>query len=104
MKNLKDITEISQKVNGATFTFGRFNPPTIGHVKLAVKMKAVSAGNDVLIFTSHTTDKKKNPLTNAQIRKFMNPMLPTGVNVATSNARTVFDVVVDLYDRGFRSI
>ena len=104
MKNFTDIKEISAKVNGVTFTFGRFNPPTIGHVKLAVKMKAVSAGNDVLIFTSHTTDKKKNPLTNAQIRKFMNPMLPTGVNVVTSNARTIFEVLVSLYNSGYRSI
>ena len=104
MKTLKDITEISQKVNGATFTFGRFNPPTVGHVKLAVKMKAVSAGNDVLIFTSHTTDRKKNPLTSTQIRKFMNPMLPRGIDVVSSKARTVFDVVVKLYDDGYRDI
>ena len=104
MKNLKDITETSQKVNGATFTFGRFNPPTVGHVKLAVKMKAVSAGNDILIFTSYTTDRKKNPLTNVQIRKFMNPMLPRGINVVTSKARTIFDVVQKLYDDGYRDI
>ena len=96
MKTLKNITEIKNK--GATFTFGRFNPPTVGHMKLAAKMKAVSAGQDVLIYTTHTTDKKKNPLTNAQIRKFMNPMLPRSINVAKSGSRTVFEVVVDLYN------
>ena len=80
-KELKDITELSQKVKGATFTFGRFNPPTAGHVKLATKMKEKAGGDDILIYTSHTTDRKKNPLTNAQIRKFMNPMLPRGINV-----------------------
>ena len=101
MKNFTDIKEISQK--GVTFTFGRFNPPTVGHVHLAVKMKAVAAGDDIFIYTSHTTDKKKNPLTNAQIRKFMNPMLPRGINVASSPSRTVFDVVVDLYNNGYRS-
>ena len=104
MKKFTDIKEISQKTKGMTFTFGRFNPPTVGHMKLAVKMKAVAAGDDIAIFTSYTTDKKKNPLTNAQIRKFMNPMLPTGVNVATSNARTIFEVVQQLYDSGYRSI
>ena len=41
--------------------------------------------------------------TNAEIIKFMNPMLPTGIDVVTSNARTVFDVLVKLYDKGYRS-
>ena len=103
-KHFKEITEISQKIKGVTFTYGRFNPPTVGHMKLAHKMKSVAGSDSIKIFTSHTTDKKKNPLTNVQIRKFMNPMLPRGINVVTSNARTVFDVVVDLYDRGFRKI
>ena len=104
MKNLKDIVELSQKIKGVTFTFGRFNPPTLGHVKLADKMKEKAGTDDILIFTSHTTDRKKNPLTNAQIRKFMNPMLSKGITVVTSKARTVFDVLVDLYDSGYRDV
>ena len=105
LKSFKDITEApAGQTKGVTFTFGRFNPPTVGHVKLASKMKSVSKGHDVSIFTSHTTDKKKNPLTNAQIRKFMNPMLPRGVTVASTDSRTVFDVVVNLYDSGYRYI
>ena len=101
-KSFSQITE--GKDSGVTFTFGRFNPPTVGHMKLARKMMSVSKGHDVRIFTSHTTDKKKNPLTNAQIRKFMNPMLPRGVNVSSSVAKTVFDVVSSLYDEGYRNV
>ncbi len=103
MKNFTDIKEISTKVKGVTFTFGRFNPPTVGHLKLAHKMKTLSGGDDIRIFTTHTTDRKKNPLTNAEIRKYMNPMLPTGIDVVSSNARTVFEVVVSLYNSGYRS-
>jgi len=102
MKNYKDITEALEK--GVTFTFGRFNPPTVGHMKLAAKMKQISKGHDVKMFTSHTTDKAKNPLTNKQIRQFMNPMLPRGINIASSDSRTVFDVVTSLYDDGYRYI
>ena len=102
LKEFKDITEVKDR--GATFTFGRFNPPTVGHMKLAAKMKSISSGHDVLIYTTHTTDKKKNPLTNAQIRKFMNPMLPRGINVQSSPSRTVFEVVVDLYNKGYRVV
>jgi len=102
LKDFKNITEVKSK--RATFTFGRFNPPTVGHMKLAAKMKEKGAGDDILIYTTHTTDKKKNPLTNAQIRKFMNPMLPRGINVQSSASRTVFEVVVDLYDQGYRYV
>ncbi len=102
MKNFTDIKEISTKVKGVTFTFGRFNPPTVGHLKLAHKMKTLSGGDDIRIFTTHTTDRKKNPLTNAEIRKYMNPMLPAGIDVVSSNARTVFEVVVSLYNSGYR--
>ncbi len=103
MKKFTDIKELSAKVKGVTFTFGRFNPPTVGHLKLAHKMKTVAGTDDVKIYTSHTTDRKKNPLTNAEIRKYMNPMLPTGIDVVSSNARTVFEVVVSLYNSGYRS-
>jgi len=73
-------------------------------MKLAAKMKSISSGHDVLIYTTHTTDKKKNPLTNKQIRKYMNPMLPRGINVQPSPSRTVFEVVVDLYNKGYRNV
>ena len=103
LKEFKDVVNEGTDL-GVTFTFGRFNPPTVGHMKLAKKMKSVSKGHDVRIYTSHTTDKTKNPLTNSQIRKFMNPMLPTGIYVSETKARTVFDVVVDLYNYGYRHI
>ena len=104
-KDFQSFTQITEaKDKGVTFTFGRFNPPTVGHMKLAAKMKSVSKGHDVHIYTSHTTDKKKNPLTNSQIRKFMNPMLPRGIDVQKADAKTVFDVAVSLYDRGYRMV
>ncbi len=47
----------------ATFTFGRFNPPTeSGHGKLisAVQAHAEKAGGKHYIFPSHSQDAKKN--------------------------------------------
>jgi hypothetical protein len=102
LKTFDQLNEVKDK--GVTFTYGRFNPPTVGHMKLAAKMKSVAGDNDVQIYTSHTTDKTKNPLTNAQIRKFMNPMLPRGINVSSSDSRTVFDVVTNIYDQGYEDI
>ena len=54
MKNFTDIKEISQK--GVTFTFGRFNPPTVGHLKLAHKMKALSGGDDIRLSLIHISE------------------------------------------------
>ena len=96
------ITET--KDTGVTFTYGRFNPPTVGHMKLAAKMKSLAKGNDVKIYTSNTNDKKKNPLTSAQVKKFMDAMLPRGINVADENSKTVFVAVTDMYDSGYRHI
>ena len=102
LKTFDQLNEAKDK--GVTFTYGRFNPPTVGHMKLAAKMKSVAGGNDVHIYTSHTTDKKKNPLTNKQIRQFMNPMLPSGIDVQKTDAKTVFDVITNIYKKGYEDI
>ena len=46
------------------FTFGRMNPPTIGHEKLVNKVKAIAKkhGGEPRLYLSHSQDKKKNPL------------------------------------------
>ena len=48
----------------AVFTFGRFNPPTIGHEILVDKVATVAKRNrgDAFIFPSSSQDAKKNPL------------------------------------------
>ena len=103
MKSFKDIVEINSQT--AVFAFGRFNPPTAGHLKLAMKVKQVAGSDDGFIYTSHSQDPKKNPLDYRTKTKFMKLLFrPAKVTVSTSNSRTVFDVVVDLYDRGYRSI
>ena len=103
MKSFKDIVEINSQT--AVFAFGRFNPPTAGHLKLAMKVKSVAGSDDGFIYTSHSQDPKKNPLDYRTKTKFMKLLFkPAKVTVSTSNSRTVFDVVVDLYNQGYRSV
>ena len=103
MKSFKDIVEINSQT--AVFAFGRFNPPTAGHLKLAMKVKSVAGSDDGFIYTSHSQDSKKNPLDYRTKTKFMKLLFkPARVTVSTSNSRTVFDVVVDLYNQGYRSV
>lgn len=58
-------------------TFGRFNPPTIGHEKLINAVARIAGTDDYKIYTSHTKDKKKNPLSAEQKVGYMKKMFPT---------------------------
>ena len=94
------LTEAKDK--GVVFTFGRFNPPTTGHGKLVDKLKKQSGGDDVLLFTSHSNDKVKNPLSHrdkiSYLRKFF------GKIVADVNARTVFEIATELHKKKYKRI
>ena len=96
----KFLTEAKDK--GAVFTFGRFNPPTTGHAKLVDKLKKVSKGYEVLLFTSHSNDRNKNPLSHKEkisyLRKFF------GRIVVDATARTVFDVANELHHKGYKKV
>ena len=67
---MKSLNAFLSEAKGkkAVFTFGRFNPPTTGHAKLVDRLQKVSKQlkGDALLFTSHSNDKKKNPLNHKQ--------------------------------------
>ena len=62
----------------AYFTFGRFQPPTIGHGALIRELSRVSQENnaDAYVFVSSTLDKKKNPLTVFQKVSWLKRIFP----------------------------
>ena len=43
-------------------TFGRFNPPTVGHEKLLDRVSREAQGGDYRIYVSQSEDPQKNPL------------------------------------------
>ena len=67
-----------KKGDTVIFTFGRFNPPTVGHEKLALAVVNVSKlrGGDFFIYPSHTQDSNKNPLNQKEKIKYMKLMFP----------------------------
>ena len=104
----KTYEEFIKETHGSTavFTFGRFNPPTIGHEKLVkvVANTATKEGGDYFVYMSRSQDAKKNPLNYAQKMMFMKLMFPTHrSNITKSNARTALEVAVELYDKGHYS-
>lgn len=83
-----------------SFTFGRFNPPTTGHQLLINKLKKSPGAK--LVFASHSSDKKKNPLSHKDKVKFMRKFF--GRIVVDSPARTVFEIATALQKEGFTHV
>ncbi len=78
------------------FTFGRLNPPTVGHEKLVNKVKQVAKrlGAEPHVFLSHSQNSKKDPLNYNQ--KFKYAKQAFGKIVYKSNARTVIQIMQEL--------
>lgn len=69
--------------DAVVFTFGRFQPPTIGHKMLCDKVMAVAFGAcDHAIYVSKTQDKKRNPLSVDDKITFLREMCPDANFVA----------------------
>ena len=88
------------------FAFGRFNPPTTGHAKLVDMMSrlAKKVQGDALLFSSHSNDKKKNPLPHKVKVNYLRKFFGKKVKVPDVTARTVFEIANALYSQGYRSI
>lgn len=87
-----------------TFGFGRLNPPTTGHEKLAaaIRAHAASTGGDHLLVVSKSQDAKKNPLSVAQKVKHAKRILPgTNIEGATADAPTFIDYLRRLHKQGY---
>ena len=67
----------------AVITYGRFNPPTMGHEVMFKKIitTAKANGADAFIIVSHTQDKKKNPLSPSEKMNIIRNMVPPNVKV-----------------------
>jgi phosphopantetheine adenylyltransferase len=85
------------------FTFGRFNPPTVGHEKL---IKKVAAASSVFkIFLSRSEDSKKNPLSPRQKLDHMKKMFPSYArNFEINSTNMILDIGSYLFKKGFTAI
>ena len=91
-----------------SITFGRFNPPTIGHERLINKVakEAKTSGGEYRIYPSRSQDPKKNPLDPGTKIKYMRAAYPDHSNaiVDSDDMRTIFDVLSALDNDGYSSV
>lgn len=85
------------------FTFGRMNPPTIGHGKLLDVLASKAGRNPYRVFLSHSQDKNKNPLYYKDKVKHVRKMFPKHARsvMSTTGVKTAIDALVLLYKEGF---
>lgn len=85
------------------FTFGRMNPPTIGHEKLLNALASKAGKNPYRVFVSQSSDRKKNPLEYKSKVKIIRKMFPKYARNIMMNAKvkTAIDAAVQLYNEGY---
>ena len=88
------------------FTFGRMNPPTIGHEKLLNVLASKAGKNPYRVFVSQSQDAKKNPLGYKDKVKIIRKMFPKYARniMMNTKVKTAMDAVSALYDEGYKNV
>ena len=95
------------KEKTAVFTYGRNNPPTVGHEKLFDKTVEVAKEHGVKphIFTSHSTDNTRNPLTAEHKVKLIKHAYPNAHVAASSKEMpSLIQIAKHLHEQGHRHL
>ncbi len=100
-------TFLESQEKTAVFTYGRNNPPTVGHEKLFNKTVETAEKHSTVphIFTSHTQDSKKNPLTGEHKVQLIKHAYP-GAKVAASSKESpsIFHIASKLHAQGHKHL
>ena len=104
MKSFKQFKEDS--IKEVVVTFGRFNPPTVGHGKLLKKVSELARGADYKIYASQSNDPKKNPLKYEDKIKFLRKMFPEhGRNIILDKSvKNMFNVADKAHESGYNKL
>jgi nicotinic acid mononucleotide adenylyltransferase len=107
MPPLKTLISVNENKT-AIITFGRFNPPTIGH-EVVFKMGSELAKQnkaEFFIVPTKTTDKQKNPLTLQEKISYISKIFPEyNSNILNNtNINTIFDTAKYLSEQGYKNL
>ena len=103
-KEIDDLEMHEARRKSLAFTFGRFNPPTIGHEKLINKVASVRA-DDYRIYLSRSEDPKKNPLPARDKLAIMKQMFPRHARkIVINTTNMILDICTELHNQGITEI
>ena len=88
------------------FTWGRMNPPTIGHEKLLTVLSRKAGNNPYFVYLSQSSDPKKNPLSYKDKIKVARKMFPRHARriMLDMKIKNLFDLLTKLYDMGYKNV
>ena len=90
-------------MKSVAFSFGRFNPPTVGHEKLMDNTRR--ANRNYRIYASQSQDPKKNPLNFRNKVAIMKSMFPAHARkISTDKMTTAIDAMVNLYKEKYTDV
>lgn len=101
----QEIQEEQEKT--AVFTFGRNNPPTIGHEKLFDKTLEVAKEHNskAHLITSHSQDPKKNPLSTSHKVSLIKHAYPEAhVSSSSKSAPSIFHLASKFHNQGAKHL
>jgi nicotinamide mononucleotide adenylyltransferase len=102
------LPPVEKTLGTLTIAFGRFNPPTIGHLQLmdTAAASAEQDQSDYIIVPSRSQDAKKNPLDADTKISYMRRMFPQHSEriYNDANMRTIFDVLKKAHNDGYSAI
>jgi hypothetical protein len=103
IKNFKSY--LVEEAKEVYFTFGRMNPPTIGHGKVLETIAKKAGGADWKVYVSQSVGPK-DPLSYSDKVKHLRKMFPKyGRNIMVDKGvKNVFDIAAKLYDQGYKRI
>ena len=91
----------ASELNTAVFTFGRFNPPTIGHARLVDMIKRQPG--KPYVFLSHTQKPKTDPLSYGQKLTYAKTSFPD-VTIGDYEVKTVIQALQKLESLGYSNV
>lgn len=104
---MKSFREYLREAKGdtITITFGRFNPPTVGHGKLLDAVKKAAGSGQYRVYASKAVDKKKNPLGFENKIKMMRKMFPVHARNIVKNApKNPLQALEEVYKEGYTNV
>jgi hypothetical protein len=88
------------------FTFGRMNPPTIGHEKLLNALAQKSGSNPYKIYLSQSVDNKKNPLQYKDKIKIARKMFPRHARqiMHDPKVKDIMGAAAKIFEEGYKNV
>lgn len=107
-RTTNDKSFAEAKESTAVFTFGRFNPPTVGHEKLINKVANVAKEHNgsAHIFASHTENKSKDPLPQSKKVGYLQKVAGSSADVhgSSKESPSFLHAAKKLHDAGHKHL